>query len=43
MKKILPRCPRCKKVLMEREQFCRACGATVERKDKDHELVRTQP
>jgi ribosomal protein L40E len=43
MKKALPRCSKCDAVLLERETFCRKCGSGVERKDKETELVRTQP
>ncbi len=38
-KQILAKCPKCGNVLMERESFCRKCGASVERKDKEHEIV----
>ncbi|MDP7116535.1 MAG: hypothetical protein QF632_05370 [Candidatus Woesearchaeota archaeon] len=44
MRKFLPRCPHCTKILMERETFCRGCGNGVHRKDKqDHMLVHHTP
>jgi len=39
MDKKQARCPKCDAILMEREQFCRNCQESVNRKDKEHEPV----
>tara|TARA_Y100000310_G_scaffold269548_1_gene282826 strand:- start:3463 stop:3594 length:132 start_codon:yes stop_codon:yes gene_type:complete len=35
------KCPKCNTVLREREQFCRECNESVERKDKEHQQIST--